>query len=309
MPQPCSFWPYGSSAGGGKESKMKKFWIYILVTFGLGWLLQGLGLLSLSLEPTGLLYTGLLALCMFSPLAGTWLASGGLKRDKSGINWKLGISGKSIGGWLSAWFGPAVLALLGAALYFLLFPSRFDGALSTLNDQLLAQGYSVSPWVIAGVSLVQSITYAPFINMFFALGEEVGWRGWMTPFLCKRHGRTKGLVLSGVIWGAWHWPLILLAGYNFGSGYWGAPFTGALVMCLSCVALGILLSYLYEKTESVWAPALAHGAFNAAAGIGSFFLAPGTTALVLGPTPLGLIAGLPMFALAAWTLFRLQPKE
>lgn len=283
---------------------MKKFWIYLLVTFGLGWLLQGLGVLSLNWESTGLLYTGLLALCMFAPLAGTWLAAGGLKQDKSGVAWKPHISGKNIGWWLAAWFGPALVAVLGAAVYFLLCPGRFDGSLSTLNDQLLAQGYSVAPWVIAAVGLVQSVTYAPFMNMFFALGEEVGWRGWMSPFLCEKLGRKKGLVLSGVIWGAWHWPIILLVGYNFGSGYWGAPFTGALVMCLSCVALGILLSYLYEKTESVWAPALGHGAFNAAAGIGSFFLTPGTTALVLGPTPLGLLAGLPMYILAALLLFR-----
>lgn len=303
----CSPWPYGSSAGGRKESKMKKFWIYILVTFGLGWLLQGLSILSLSWEPSGLLYTALLALCMFAPLAGTWLASGGLKREISGVAWTLGISGKTIGWWLAAWFGPAVVAVLGAALYFLLFPSRFDGALSALNAQLLAQGYSVSPWVIAGVSLVQAITYAPFINMFFALGEEVGWRGWMTPFLCQRVGRKKGLILSGVIWGAWHWPVILLVGYNFGSGYWGAPFTGALVMCLSCAALGILLSLLYEKTESVWSPALAHGAFNAAAGMGSVCLTPGTTALILGPTPLGLIAGIPLYLLAAGLL--LWPRK
>ena len=288
---------------------MKKFWIYLLVTFGLGWLLQGLGMLSLSWEPGGLLYTGLLALCMFAPLAGAWLASGGLKQEKSGVAWKPRLSGKSIGWWLAAWFGPAGVAVLGAVFYFLLFPGRFDSSLSTLNAQLLAQGYSVAPWVIAGVSFVQSITYAPFLNMLFALGEEVGWRGWMTPFLQEKLGRKKGLVLSGIIWGAWHWPLILLAGYNFGSGYWGAPFTGALVMCLSCVALGVLLSHLYEKTESVWAPALAHGAFNAAAGIGSFFLAPGTTALILGPTPLGLLAGIPLSLLAARAFCRPRRKE
>ena len=53
---------------------MKKFWIYILVTFGFGWLCQGFGILSLSIDPTGLAYTGLLAVCMFAPLFGTLAA-------------------------------------------------------------------------------------------------------------------------------------------------------------------------------------------------------------------------------------------
>lgn len=287
---------------------MKKFWIYILVTFGFGWLCQGLAMLSVSYGLPSPVYTAMLSVCMFAPLLGTLAANGGLKNDRSGICWKPQVKGK-VRWWLGAWFGPAAIAVLGAALYFLLFPARFDGSLPLIRQQLLAQGYSVAPWVIAAVSFVQSITYAPFLNMFFAMGEEAGWRGWMTPFLTRKFGPKKSLILSGIIWGAWHWPIILVMGYNFGSGYWGAPFTGAGMMCLSCVALGILLSLLYEKTGSVWAPALAHGALNAAAGIGSYFLPTGTTSMILGPTPLGLIAGIPLFALAAWVFCRTKEKS
>lgn len=288
---------------------MKKFWIYLLVTFGLGWLLQGLGMLSQGWESSGLLYTGLLALCMFAPMAGVLVAEGGLNKAKSGIGWKPQFKGRGRW-WLLAWFGPALLSLLGAAVFFLLFPGRFDASMPVLTQALAAQGSPLPAWVLLVVSLFQVLTYAPFINMLFALGEEVGWRGWMTPFLCEKLGRNKGLILSGILWGAWHWPVILLAGYNFGSGYWGAPFTGALVMCLSCVALGISLSYLYEKTGSVWAPALGHGAINAAAGLGMYLLAAdfaGNT--LLGPMPLGLVAGIPLYILAVWILLRPQKEK
>ena len=77
-------------------------------------------------------------------------------------------------------------------------------------------------------------------------------------------------------------------------------------------SLGVLFDWLYEKTRCIWIPALAHGAFNAVAGIPSLFLsasdapsalsgsasidtAPST---LLGPTMIGLIAGLPLFLLA-----------
>jgi len=215
---------------------MKKFWIYILVTFGMGWLMQGLAVLSLSVGLNTLIYTGLLAICMFAPMFGVLAAEGGLKKARSGILWKPHIK-DHIRWWLTAWFGPAVLALLGVVVFYCLCPGRFDPNLTILNNQLLAQGFSISPWAVAGVSLVQSLTYAPFLNMLFGVGEEAGWRGWMTPFLIARMTKKKALVLSGIIWGAWHWPIILLAGYNFGSGYWGAPFTGAVMMCVSCVAL------------------------------------------------------------------------
>lgn len=286
---------------------MKKFWIYILVTFGFGWLCQGLGMLSLSIEPTGLAYTGLLSLCMFAPLFGTLAANGGIGK-KAGIFWKPCIRGKARW-WLAAWFVPAIITLLGAAMFFLLFPNRFDRSMPMVAGQIAAQGLPTPAWVIVLVSIVQCVTYAPFFNMFFALGEEVGWRGWMTPFLENRMGKRKALVLSGIIWGVWHWPVILFAGYNFGTGYWGAPFTGALEMCLACVALGIFLTWIYEKTRSIWAPALAHGAINAAAGIGSYFLPADTTSMLLGPTPLGLVAGIPLFAMAAWIWFKTQTTQ
>lgn len=286
---------------------MKKFWIYILVTFGFGWLCQGLGMLSSDIDPTGLAYTGLLALCMFAPMFGVLAAEGGLKKARSGIRWKPGIKGR-VRWWLAAWFVPVVITVLGAAVFFLLFPSHFDPTMPAVAAQIAAQGLPIPAWVIMLVAVIQCVTYAPFLNMFFALGEETGWRGWMTPFLAARMERKNALVLSGVIWGVWHWPIILLAGYNFGTGYWGAPFTGALEMCLACVALGILLSFLYEKTNSIWAPALAHGAINAAAGIGSYFLPVGTTSMILGPTPLGLVAGIPLFLLAAWVFFR-KPRK
>ena len=280
---------------------MKRFWIYILITFGLGWLCQGLAMLSRNFDSTNLIYTGFLSLCMFSPMVGAWVAGKGLKRERSGIRWKPVIRGR-IRWWLAAWLGAAAIAMVGVAVFFLLFPARFDSSFSVLNEQLEATGASIAPWVVVAIALVQSVTYAPFFNMLFAVGEEAGWRGWMTPFLTERMEKRKALILSGVIWGAWHWPIILLAGYNFGTGYWGAPFTGALMMCVACVALGILLTFLYEKTDSVWAPALGHGAFNAVAGIGYYFLPAGNTSTILGPTPLGLIAGIPLFLLAAWVL-------
>ena len=277
----------------------KRFWIFLLTAFGGGWLLMALGLLL-----GGVWYQPLVALAMFAPLLGVFLAHGGLKAARSGLRWKPEIAGR--GRWyLLAWFGPVALSIVCAGLFFLLFPGRFDGSLSYMTA-LLPAGTELPfpPPVLAVIQLLQAVTYVPFLNMLLAVGEESGWRGYLTPYLTRRLGRIGGLLLSGAIWGVWHWPLILLGGYEYGTGYPGAPFTGMLLMCVGCAAVGTLLTLLYEKADSIWAPALAHGGLNAAAGIGVLFLPAGTASLFLGPTPFGLIAGLPLFALALAVLVK-----
>lgn len=275
----------------------KRFWIFILTAFGGGWLTQGLGMLL-----GGMWYQILVALGMFMPMLGVLLSHGSLKEERTDIRWKPLVIGR--GKWyIAAWFGPGVLSAVCAALYFLLFPGRFDGGMGAYLAALGNVDLPFPPVVLALIQFLQALTYAPFLNMLLAVGEEAGWRGYLTPYLTKRFGRKQGLILSGCVWGTWHWPLILLAGYEYGIGYFGAPFTGMLLMCAACAATGIVLSLLYEKAGGIWAPALAHGGLNAAAGIGVLFLSDGGANLFLGPTPFGLVAGIPLFALALWILF------
>jgi uncharacterized protein len=56
---------------------------------------------------------------------------------------------------------------------------------------------------------VQSVLLAPVLALVLAFDEEYGWRGYLQSGLFKM-GRVRGVVLIGVIWGAWHWPLILM---------------------------------------------------------------------------------------------------
>ncbi len=90
----------------------------------------------------------------------------------------------------------------------------------------------------------------PRFNMFPALGEEVGWRGYMMPRLKERFGLLNGRLLGGVvIWGIWHWPLMLLVGYEYGTNYLGAPLLGLVVWCVVCCALNTLLDMALRKNR------------------------------------------------------------
>jgi membrane protease YdiL (CAAX protease family) len=168
----------------------------------------------------------------------------------------------------------------------------------------------ISPGFMTVVYLIQSLTYAPIINTFVSLGEEVGWRGAMLPRLKERFGRRAGWLLGGLIWGAWHWPVMILGGYEYGLAYWGAPVLGPLLFCFITTALGILFSLLYEKVGSIWICALAHGAFNAFANIPSLFLVPDSGfQQTLGPYAVGVIGGLPLLLLALFALLKKAPAS
>jgi uncharacterized protein len=115
--------------------------------------------------------------------------------------------------------------------------------------------------VLVAIQIVTIVVFSP-VNAIVAVGEEIGWRGWLLPRLMPL-GTGPAIVMSGVIWGAWHAPLLLL-GYN----YVGAPGWLAIA-CMSgmCMATGIILSWLRLRSRSVWPAAVGHGAINASAGL------------------------------------------
>lgn len=294
------------------------FGLYFLFAFGLAWLLQVYASLLLIRDGNATAYQALLAVSMFCPLAATLLVKKVFlhQHQPTGIGWK--VQGKRRY-WLAAWFGPAVFTVLAAVLYFAVFPSRLDLSGSwlvtayggemdaaTLRSQL---GVSSASYILE-TGLV-AITLAPAINMFFALGEEAGWRGYMMPRLKERFGLLNGRLLGGVVWGVWHWPLMLLVGYEYGTNYLGAPVLGLVVWCVVCFALNTLLDLLYEKTGCIWVPAIAHGAFNAIAALPQVLITPADAYYnVLGPMPIGLISVLPMLAVAVGlTLHQMKQEQ
>ena len=109
------------------------------------------------------------------------------------------------------------------------------------------------------------------IVSFAAFGEEFGWRAYMMPKLKELMGRYPALIVGGVIWGLWHAPLTCI-GHNFGTEYPGFPYTGIILMCLYCILLGGILTYVTEKTGSVWPAAFLHGVNNASPSILAAFM-------------------------------------
>lgn len=98
-----------------------------------------------------------------------------------------------------------------------------------------------------------------FVVSFLALFEEVGWRAWLLPRLVDRVGARRALVVTSIIWALWHVPF-QLSGIQHIDGV--SPRTLALTIPLGVMSAGLILGWLWQRTESIWLVAIAHGAAN-----------------------------------------------
>lgn len=177
-----------------------------------------------------------------------------------------------------------VLAALPVGALLGVYPAdfaHFSAFRQVLDEQAGTAGIPIPVGALIAIQLA-ALPMAAFINLIPALGEELGWRGWLLPKLMPL-GTLPALLVMGVVWGLWHAPLILL-GYN----YPDAPgWVGVAAMVVMCVLVGAVFGWLRLRSGSVWPAALAHAAFNGAGGTYLLFAEAGehvdtTQATILG---------------------------
>ena len=105
-------------------------------------------------------------------------------------------------------------------------------------------------------SLLMMIT-AGFATTVHGFGEELGWRGYLTPKLEEFMPTPAAVTVTGIIWALWHGPL-LAYGYDFGRDYDFFPYGGFIAMIVMCTFFSALLTWLTKRTNSVYPAALCH---------------------------------------------------
>ena len=145
----------------------------------------------------------------------------------------------------SVWLGPiwaAVVGALGADL----------DASSILLVLPGAIGRHAEVWGIAPDALV--LRYVVFITIWAGIGEELLYRGYLHEVLRPRGFWAAALVSSG--WFAVRHAMQLVGGPTY-------PWLAAASWVGFSFVLGLVFSWLYERTSSLWPPILVHTLFNA----------------------------------------------
>jgi membrane protease YdiL (CAAX protease family) len=176
--------------------------------------------------------------------------------------------------WLLCWVCPGLMTILGAALFFLLFPGTFDPDLTTLRQLMKnAPAMAALPpselWNYIIIQTIAAIIIAPMVNAIPIFGEEFGWRAYLQTKLMPL-GARKAMMIMGAIWGIWHAPIIAM-GHNYGTNYPGAPWSGILMMVWFTFVFGTFIGWASWRARSVWAAVIGHGALTGIAGISVLF--------------------------------------
>ena len=232
---------------------------YLFVVFALSYLMQ------FFIYLTGRVESGLIPLLMIFPAI---VAIGFRIFTKEGF--------QNVGWGIRKWwyFVPAIgvpiivvigVTLLLIALNWATLPVNFivfkNGMLEFSKIGLILGNHKQSISFFA-LNFVLSHIIFLIVGSIITLGEEFGWRGYLQEKFLRKFGLNWGLIALGIIWGYWHFPLVLM-GWTFPSH----PVLGAILLFpISTVFLGIFEGWIYLRSRSIWMPSLAHAAINLFAG-------------------------------------------
>lgn len=191
---------------------------------------------------------------MWSPAAAALLTLRIRKLDFASIGW----------GWgENKWIGLAYLLPLGYAAfaYFLVWALGLgtfgDAASASALGRSLGWTQASQATILFGYVLSMA-TLGMVSALATALGEEIGWRGFLAPRLVAQTNFTAGAVIVGVIMLLWHLPVILFGVYNQGT----SPWIAIPCFAVAVISASVVSTWLRQRSGSVWPSTVFHGAHN-----------------------------------------------
>ena len=222
------------SARGKQEQflKAKKAIItFILLTFALSSIFYFLIISAGSIKSGNGIFTLLLMWC---PAAAAFITSLIFYKSVRGFGWKAGKIKYLILGYVI----PIFYCIVAYGIFWSTGLGTFNGPVPD--------------------TLIIFIVIGTFGSIISALGEEIGWRGFLVPQLSKLTNFTKVALISGIIWAIWHFPLIVFSNYNSATPLWYA----LPLFLMSVLGLSFILAWLRLKSGSIWPPVLLHASSN-----------------------------------------------
>lgn len=95
-------------------------------------------------------------------------------------------------------------------------------------------------------------------GLFGALGEEIGWRGFLQKKLEEKWGVIRASLILGIVWAFWHIPANL-AGHN---GAENPILNTFIIFPITVIGMTFAFSWLRNKSESIWPCVYLHGVIN-----------------------------------------------
>jgi membrane protease YdiL (CAAX protease family) len=174
-------------------------------------------------------------------------------RSISDLGWKWDESKYQI----RSWYIPIVYASVAYAIVWVFHlgafgnPEYYDSLTKTMH-------LGGSPWISIVMGIALTGTYGMIRSVSSALGEEIGWRGFLVPELSKTASFTATSLISGIVWSLWHYPILIYGDYNAGTPTW----YGLTCFTVMVISISFVFAWMRLKSGSLWTGAILHGSHN-----------------------------------------------
>lgn len=170
------------------------------------------------------------------------------------------------------YWGITLAIVLLMYVFYTLFGSiswDFSGEtfLMQLKDQMALSGQDIedlpaglTPKMMLVLFFIGGLTIFNIPLIIAGFGEEFGWRGFMFPRLCRTN-LAAGLVIGGLIWFAWHLPLLFIMPSTVDFSPWQHILNG-IILATGSICTHIFFAYIYAKSGTIWVAAFVHAVFN-----------------------------------------------
>jgi CAAX protease family protein len=171
---------------------------------------------------------------MWSPGIAAFITAAAFRKEVGSFGWRWGRAKYQV--W--SIFIPFLYCLVGYGLVWL------SGLGGLMTEKIVPR----LTWLPVGYSL----------TCVAALGEEIGWSGFLVPQVAKSYGYTTAALTRGIAWSVWHYPMIIAGVYSNQSPVWFN------LVCFTVLLVGTSFGYawLRLKSGSLWTGMFFHASHN-----------------------------------------------
>ena len=156
-----------------------------------------------------------------------------------------------------SWYVPLLYAGIAYVIVWIFglggFPNR-----QFMQGLVARMGVASSPVISTVLYVLLTGSFGMIGSLSRALGEEIGWRGFLVPELSKTTSFTGTALFSGMVWACWHYPILIWGDYNAGTPSW----YGLTCFTVMVVAIAVVFAWLRLKSGSLWTGAILHASHN-----------------------------------------------
>lgn len=174
-------------------------------------------------------------------------------RSLSDLGWKWGETKYQV----SSWYIPLLYASIAYAIVWISHLGAFGNP--EFTDSLTKSMHlGGPPWIAIVMGIMLTGTYGLIHSVASALGEEIGWRGFLVPELSRTTSFTATSLISGIVWSLWHYPILICGDYNAGTPTW----YGLTCFTVMVISMSFVFAWMRLKSGSLWTGAILHGSHN-----------------------------------------------